>query len=217
MSGPFRRVEPPDDDMKDMDVDVRFTAPGTRGHMRLLTGMVFANRPLKLFPSFKGAIAAAFATGAYALITPSIWILADSVGWARLLMLIAAAVVAMAVWIIIAHRLWESPDDREVRHWTRLYNTVTALTITMAVPFAYIVLFALVLLAAGVFVPGGYLQSTLKHPVSLGDYAALSWLTTSLATVAGALGSGLGRRRHGARGRLRLPAEAPGRGGRVWE
>lgn len=52
-------------------------------------------------------------------------------------------------------------------------------------------LFTLVFLAAWVFVPGGYLQSTLRHPVSPGTYLILAWMTTSLATVAGALGSGL--------------------------
>jgi hypothetical protein len=50
-------------------------------------------------------IAAAFATGAYALVIPSIWLLADAVGWARLLLLIVTAIVAMVVWIIVAHHL----------------------------------------------------------------------------------------------------------------
>jgi hypothetical protein len=42
--------------------------PGVLGHLRLWAGMVLANRPWKMLPAFKGAIAAAFATGAYALI-----------------------------------------------------------------------------------------------------------------------------------------------------
>jgi hypothetical protein len=68
---------------------------------------------------------------------------------------------------------------------------VTALTITVAVLFSYAVLFALVLLAAGIFVPGAYFQSTLRHPVGPGEYLTLAWLATSLATVAGALGASL--------------------------
>ena len=42
-----------------------------------------------------------------------------------------------------------------------------------------------------VFVPGNYLQSTLRHPTGPGDYLILAWMATSLATVAGALGASL--------------------------
>jgi hypothetical protein len=185
---PFRRVEPPDEDIKDMGVDARFVSHGARGQVRLWSGMVLANRPWKIVPSFKGALAGAFATGAYALVIPTIWMLADAVGSARPLLLMVAA---MVVWIIVAHHLWERSNDQEARHWTALYNGVTVLTITAAVLFAYAVLFMLVLLAASVFVPGAYFQTTLKHPVGPGDYLTLAWLGTSLATVAGAIGSSL--------------------------
>src|SRR5829696_2590093 len=104
-----------------------------------------------MLPAFKGAIAAAFATGAYVLVITTLWLLADSVGWARLLLL----------------------------------------TVTAAVLCAYAILFALILLAAWVFVPGDYFQSILKHPVGFGEYLTLSWLAASLATVAGALGASL--------------------------
>ena len=188
---PYRRIEPPDEDMKGMGVDVRFAAPRVNGHPRLLAGMVLANRPWKLLPSFKGALAAAFATGAYALITPTIWTLSDAVGWARHLLLMLAAIAAMVAWVVVAHRLWERPGDGEPRHWARLYNGATALTIAVATLLSYATLFLLVLVAAWVFVPGGYLQSTLRHPVGFGEYLILSWLTASLALVAGALGSSL--------------------------
>src|SRR5215203_3045581 len=189
--GPFRRVDPPDEDMKAMDVDARFAAPGARGRLGLWAGMVLANRPWKMLPAFKGAIAAAFATGAYALVIPSIWLLADAVGWARLVLLMVAAIVAIVAWIIVAHHLWERPDDPEQQKWAALYNGVTVLTVGAAVLCAYAILFALIFLAAWVFVPGGYFQSTLKHPAGFGEYLTLAWLGTSLATVAGALGASL--------------------------
>jgi hypothetical protein len=188
---PFRRVEPPDEDMKDMDVDARFAAPGVPGRLRLLSGMVLANRPWKLFPSFKGTLAAAFATGAYALVITTLWLLSDSVGFWRLVLLMVTAIVAMVVWIIVAHHLWERPRVREERKWAALYNGVTVLTISVAVLLAYAVLFALIFVAAWVFVPGAYFQTILKHPVGFGEYLTLSWLAASLATVAGALGSSL--------------------------
>jgi hypothetical protein len=81
--------------------------------------MVLANRPWKMLPAFKGAIAAAFATGAYALVIPSIWLLADAVGWARPVLWMVA-LVAMVAWIIVAHHLWERPDYREQRMWAAL-------------------------------------------------------------------------------------------------
>ena len=188
---PFRRVEQPDEDMKGMDVDVRFAAPGIPGRLRLLSGMVLANRPWKLFPSFKGTLAAAFATGAYVLVITTMWILSDVVGFWRLLLLMVTAIVAMVLWIIVAHHLWERPRDREERKWAALYNGVTVLTISVAVLLAYAVLFALIFLAAWVFVPGAYFQSMLKHHVGFSEYLSLSWLAASLATVAGALGSSL--------------------------
>ena len=189
--GPFRRVDPPDEDMKAMDVDARFAATGSLGHIGLWSGMVLANSPWRMLPAFKGAIAAAFATGAYALVITTLWLLADSVGWARLLLLMIAAIVAMVAWIIVAHHLWERPNDPDQQKWAALYNGVTVLTVASAVLCAYAILFALILLAAWVFVPGDYFQTILKHPVGFGEYLTLSWLAASLATVAGALGASL--------------------------
>ena len=189
--GSFRRVDPPDEDMKAMDVDARFASPGVLGHLRLWSGMVLANRPWKMLPAFKGAIAAAFATGAYVLAISSMWLLADAVGFLRLLALMAVAIVAMVAWIIIAHHLWERPEDPQQRKWAPLYNGVTVLSVSAAVLLAYAILFALLFVAAWVFVPGSYFQSTLKHPIGFGEYLTLSWLGASLATVAGALGASL--------------------------
>jgi hypothetical protein len=189
--GSFRRVDPSDEDMKAMDVDARFAAPGALGHLRLWSGMVLANRPWKMLPAFKGAIAAAFATGAYVLAISSMWLLADAVGLWRLLALMVAAIVAMVAWIIVAHHLWERPEDPQQRTWAPLYNGVSVLTVGSAVLLAYAILFALIFVAAWVFVPGDYFQSTLKHPVGIGEYLTLAWLGTSLATVAGALGASL--------------------------
>jgi hypothetical protein len=64
----------------DDDVDVRFVSPTVRGHLRLLAGMVLANRPWRLFSTMKRTLAAAFATGAFALVTPSVWQPGNSLG-----------------------------------------------------------------------------------------------------------------------------------------
>ena len=187
---PIRRIAPTNEE--DDEVDVRFVSPKVRGHLRLLAGMVLANRPWRLFTTMKGTLAAAFATAAYALVMPIIWQMADSLSWVRLLALMVLAVVAMVVWIIVAHHLWERPAaQEEAREQAALYNASTALTLSVAVLFSYAVLFVLVLLAAGFFLESGFLQSNLGHPVGVSDYVRLAWMATSLATVAGALGSGL--------------------------
>jgi hypothetical protein len=185
---PIRRITPTDEDD---DVDVRFVSPKVRGHLRLLAGMVLANRPWRLFTTMKGTLAAAFATAAYALVMPIIWQMADSLSRVRLLALMVLAIVAMVVWIIVAHHLWERPAEQEARDKAALYNAATVLTLSVAVLFSYAVLFVLVVVAAVTFLESGFLQSNLGHPVGFADYARLAWMATSLATLAGALGSGL--------------------------
>jgi uncharacterized membrane protein len=124
-------------------------------------------------------------------VMPIIWQMADSLSWVRLLALMVLSLVAMVVWIIVAHHLWERPAEQEAREQAAFYTAATALTLSVAVLFSYAVLFVFVLVAAGAFLESGFLQSNLGHPVGLSDYTRLAWMTTSLATVAGALGSGL--------------------------
>jgi hypothetical protein len=184
---PIRRITPTGDDV----VDVRFVSPTIRGHLRLLGGMVLANRPWRLFTTMKSALAAAFATAAYALVMPSIWQMADSLGWVRLSGLMILSITAMVTWLIVAHNLWERPADGAAEDQTALYNAATALTLAVAVVFSYGVLFVLVLVAALIFLDSGFLGSILGHTVGFSDYMRLAWMATSLSTVAGALGSGL--------------------------
>lgn len=185
---PIQRITPADEET---DIDVRFVAPKVRGHLRLLAGMVLANRPWRLFYTMKGTLTGAFATGAYAMIFTTIWIMSDLFSGARLSAFMILAMVGMVVWLIVAHDLWERPADRGSRYLAALYNGVTVLTLSVAMLLSYAVLFVLFLAAAGLFVPVGLFQSTVGHPVGLSDYLALTWLTASLATIAGALGSSL--------------------------
>ena len=153
--------------------------------------MVLANRPWRLVPAFRGAAAAAFGTALYALVNTSIWRLGEALGWARLGTLTFLSIAALVVWVIVAHELWEPTSGTTAQPLARLYNAATALTVTAAVLAIYGGLFTLVSAAALVFVPPSLLADNLHHPVGIGDYAILGWLVTSLATAAGALGSGL--------------------------
>ena len=55
----------------------------------------------------------------------------------------------------------------------------------------YGALYLLALLGSLLLVVPDLLAAGLGHPAGSGDYAELAWLTSSLATVGGALGAGL--------------------------
>jgi hypothetical protein len=100
-------------------------------------------------------------------------------------------VVAIAVTLVVGAELWERPASPRVRKQVALFNLATAATVTIGVLSLYAALFVLSLAAAGVLVVPSLFAAGLGHPVHLGDYLELSWLTSSLATVGGALGAGL--------------------------
>ncbi|MGQ4879286.1 hypothetical protein ACOJCM_12045 [Billgrantia sp. LNSP4103-1] len=173
-------------------IDVRFV-PHTHinGNLRILAGMVRANRPWTIFPAFRRVIAAAFATGAYGLVFPNLWQMSAHYGWPRLVTLMGAAMAAMVAWIIIAHGLWEPVKKAVSPNMARLYNAVTVLTLSVGVVFYYVILLCLFVVAVLIFIPSDMLEASLDHPVGLSDYVVLAWLASSVATVVGALGAGL--------------------------
>lgn len=163
-------------------------------NVQLLSRMVVSNGPWRFFLNFKGIIATAFATGAYALIFPTVWQLGDAIAWPRLTALMLISITVMVFWMIVAHSLWErSSDTPELneRVTPAMQNAVTLITLILAVLIAYAVLFGLIFGAAFFFVPNGLLQSTLGHSVSPADYAVLAWVATSISTITGSLGGGL--------------------------
>ncbi|WP_431799716.1 hypothetical protein [Halobacillus andaensis] len=163
----------------------------TTGRIRLLSGMVLANSPWTIFSSFKSVIAVAFATGSYGLIFPTLWQLSDGYSLLRFIALMFTAMIAMVVWIVVAHNLWESHTSRSSKFLVRLYNSATLLTLSVAVLFYYFVIFVLFLLAVALFVPGNILEQSLGHSPSVTTYVLLAWLASSVATLAGSLGAGL--------------------------
>jgi hypothetical protein len=171
----------------------RVPLPRLSGRWRLLLGMVLANRPWLLVPGLKSALVAALATGAIATINSTVWLLADSMSWWRLLVATIASVVLVVAWLVIDGELWDRPDDEsaEARERSRLYNTSTLVTLTTGVLICYLALYV-VNLAWALFVldpavMGGYL----KQPMGYGDLFVLAWFVASAATVGGGLGSGL--------------------------
>src|SRR6185369_12108032 len=84
---------------------VRYVAPTALSRLRLLTGMVYANRPWRLAAGMSKVIMAAFATGAVSLAYPTIWQLSDTMGPLRLGVVTMLATAAMIAWLILDHEL----------------------------------------------------------------------------------------------------------------
>ena len=67
----------------------------------------------------------------------------------------------------------------------------TTLTLLLGVASLYAGLFVLTFGAAALVVDAGVLGKALGHHADVGNYAALTWMASSLATIAGGLGAGL--------------------------
>lgn len=171
--------------------ELRFTARVLTGNLRLLLGMIRANRPWRLAAGLSRALTAALAAGVFALVTPDIWQLSATYGGARLLTIGVAAVSATSATLILGAHLWERPLRPQVRKQVALFNLATTATVLIGVLSFYAALLLLAAAAAAILVPLDLLAQSLGHPVRVTDYAALVWLTSSLATAGGALGAGL--------------------------
>jgi hypothetical protein len=175
------------------DGAARESLPRAGGRWRLLLGMVLANRPWLLVPGLKSALVAALATGAVATVNSTVWLLAGSLSWWRLVVATVVSVALVVVWLVVDADLWDRPDDdsAQARERSRLYNASTVLTLLAGVALCYLALYA-VNLAWALFVldpgvMGGYLQTSFGYA----DLVVLSWFVASAATVGGGLGSGL--------------------------
>ena len=72
-----------------------------------------------------------------------------------------------------------------------MFNLGTTLTLTLASAVSYVVLFVGTALAAALLIDTSVLEQTLQRPAHATDYLTLAWIISSLATVGGAIGSGL--------------------------
>ncbi len=186
LAAPIRAVEPAGD-----DVDLRFVAAVVRGNLRLLAGMVRANRPWRLTVRLSRALAVAAGAVAFAIVTSELWVLANALSWLRLLVLNVLSVGATVLWLIVSHHLWEVRRGPGSREQTVLFNVATTLTLLLGAASLYAGLFVLTFGAAALVIPAGVVGKALGHPADVGSYAALAWMASSLATIAGGLGAGL--------------------------
>lgn len=170
---------------------VQFTARVLSGNVRLLLGMIRANRPWAFVVRLSRALVVAAATGVLTLVASDLWLLALAYGPPRLGLLAVMAITAVSAALILGGGLWERPRRRAQREQVTLFNLATAATVVIGVLVFYLALFILSLLGAFLLVDGTVLAGVAGRPVNALDYAKISWLTASLATVGGALGAGL--------------------------
>ncbi|WP_406691560.1 hypothetical protein REH65_05570 [Saccharopolyspora sp. ID03-671] len=176
---------------RESTIDANLVLPGLPGRIRLLFGMVRDNRPWWLVPGLSRAVAAASGTAAFGVFFPSIWSLAASLTATRLTAVNLFAVSAMVGWLIVHNGLWERPGGNTDVHKTRVHNAAMLLTVIIGVICTYALLLAVTALGSAIVISPEYLSGQLAHHAGPLDYLALSWLASSMGTIAGALGSSL--------------------------
>jgi hypothetical protein len=170
---------------------VAFVAHVLSGNLRLLAGMVRANRPWRLTLHLSRALIAALAAAAFALVTSDVWKLADNLGGIRLALVSVGAVGALVCTLIVAAELWERSSVPTARQQVMLFNAATTATVLIGILALYAALFVVTLAGAVLYIPSDLLAAALRHPVTFADRAQLAWFVSSLAAVGGALGAGL--------------------------
>jgi hypothetical protein len=185
---PLRPVRHPDE-----DIDLRLTTGRTASRLRLLAGMVRVNRLWRLALGLSTALAAALAAGALGSLNGIVWQLAARLEPVRLNLATFFSVAAMVTWLIVNHRRWQrvSAGSRRYRERVMLSNAATVLTLVIGVLCLCAALFVFDFLVQGFVIVPDVFRDTVHSPVGLTDYLKLAWLVSSMATVGGALGSGL--------------------------
>jgi hypothetical protein len=161
------------------------------GRIRLLIGMLRANRPWRLATHLYRALIAALATAAFALVTTDVWIISASLDLARLAVVGALSMGVTVASLIAVHGLWERGGPGMARDQILLFNATTTATVAVGFASLYAVLFLICLAAAGLLITTDVLSETVGRSIGWEEYLKLAWLASSLATVGGALGAGL--------------------------
>ncbi|MFD6289655.1 hypothetical protein [Streptomyces sp. NPDC060205] len=171
----------------------RYVVGGPLGYLRVLGGMIRANRPWRLVPGLSKALAAALATGAVATVNSTIWTLSVSLSTPRLVIATVGSVALMIGWLIVDAHLWHRADDvsPEARRRAALYNVSTVVTVGIGVLVCYVGLLVINLVWALFILNGQAFASLTRIPLHATEYWTLAWFVASVATVGGALGSGL--------------------------
>jgi hypothetical protein len=185
LSSPLGRVDVPAGDT------VRFVTATGQGNLRLLLGMVRANRPWRLVVSLSRAMVGALGAGAFGLTSPPIWWIADALEGPRVVVMVLSSITALSLTLIASHHLWERSPAPEARARVMLINLATAITVVLGVLTLYAVLFVITVGCGAAFIPSEVLQRQLGHPPGVRNFLGIGWAVSSLAMLGGALGAAL--------------------------
>ena len=125
------------------------------GRLRLLVGMVRANRPWQLTARLYRALVAALATVAFALVTFDIWSISADLGPLRLAAITLLSIALTVISLIAAHGLWESAGRGQAHDQVLLFNAATAATVAIGIACLYVALVIVTLAAAGLLITPG--------------------------------------------------------------
>jgi uncharacterized membrane protein len=167
---------------------VAFLARVITGNVRLLAGMIRANQPWRLVGRLSRALLGALAAASFALVSEDLWRIAADLDDLRLAVLAIGSIAIAVVTLISAHNLWERATDPRVREQVILFNLVTVITVTFGIASLYVVVLTVSLAVAAILIDPTLFESAVRHPVGVQEYLRLACVTSSLATVGGALG-----------------------------
>lgn len=173
------------------DDGLQFTARVLGGNLRLLLGMVRANRPWRLAAGLTKSLSIAAATGLLTLVSSDLWLLSEGYGPIQLAVLAVLSVAAVAGTLVIGAQLWERPRARRERRQVALFNAATLATVVIGVMTLFAALFVISVLGALVLVDADVYAALTGHALGFPEYLRVALVTASLATVGGALGAGL--------------------------
>lgn len=170
---------------------VAFLARVVEGNLRLLLGMIRANRPWRLAARLTDALVAALAAASFALVAGDVWRLAARLDVSRLTALTALAIVLATAALIAGHDLWERSEDPRTREQVALFNITTAATLGIGIASLCAAVFCICLVAALLLIDRSVLADATGQPAGLSEHLRVAWLASTLATVGGALGGAL--------------------------
>lgn len=177
----------------DAEADSTRVIDGWGRSLRLLLGMVAGNRPAVLYRVLTGCLAIGVATGAYGIFYGSMWQMSHTISLLRMFFISIFAVGALTFWLVYHNGLWNRWPDREadsVAAWrARMDNRATLCTVLIAAAMIYTTVFIALLVLSVVIVDTEYFRAQVSDEPFPWGYAKLAWLTASLGTMAGAIGS----------------------------